>query len=67
MNRLAERAFSDDRPPSDFEDSNRSRYVELVCPTCHIVSRKIPELDLIAQHGFDDVHRRCYINAIPGH
>ena len=57
--------MSESRPRSDLQDVDRSHFVELVCPTCHVVSGKILEHDLIAQRTFDDVHRRCYVNVVP--
>jgi hypothetical protein len=42
-----------------------SRFVEIVCPACHTTSHKIRVGDLLEQRTFDDVHRRCYINAVP--
>jgi hypothetical protein len=50
---------------SNLEFLNRPRYVELVCPTCHIVTGKMPEGDRIAQRAFDDTHRQCYVSAVP--
>lgn len=40
-------------------------FLEIVCPSCHTVSRRIRVDDLVAQRSFDDTHRRCYINAVP--
>ena len=42
-----------------------SGFVEIVCPACHTMSRRIPVEDRLEQRTFDDVHRRCYINAVP--
>jgi hypothetical protein len=57
--------MSDPRHPFDPEDSDHFQFVELVCPTCHAVSGRIAARDVIAQRAFDDLHRHCYINAVP--
>jgi hypothetical protein len=43
----------------------RPAFTELSCPVCHATSGRIPIDDRIEQRTFDDVHRRCYINAAP--
>ena len=40
-------------------------FTEITCPACHASSGRIPIEDRIEQRTFDDVHRRCYINAVP--
>ena len=40
-------------------------FAEQVCPACFTVSARIPVDDRIEQRTFDDVHRRCYIYAVP--
>jgi hypothetical protein len=40
-------------------------FLEIVCPACHVVSRRIRMDNRLEQRTFDDVHRRCYINAVP--
>lgn len=44
---------------------DRPDFMELSCPACHATSGRIPIEDRIEQRTFDDVHRRCYINAVP--
>jgi hypothetical protein len=45
--------------------SRQPAFTELSCPACRATSGKIPIEDRIEQRTFDDVHRRCYINAAP--
>ena len=49
------------RSPADRQPD----FTERSCPACHATSGKIPIEDQIELRTFDDVHRRCYINAAP--
>ena len=56
---------SDDSENRSDDAGSNPEFVELTCPACHAVSDPIPLDDRISQRTFDDVHRRCYINAAP--
>jgi hypothetical protein len=43
-------------------DELQTRFVELICPVCHVVSGKIAADNLVRQRAFDEHHLHCYVN-----
>jgi transcription initiation factor TFIIIB Brf1 subunit/transcription initiation factor TFIIB len=53
------------QPAYTLDTEPAGAFLEIVCPACHTVSRRIRIDDQVEQRKFDDTHRRCYINAVP--